>query len=220
MLDTIELILSSGLGNHVIRDMDLANLFLGTAASRYGLVNKALKAKELVRLRRGFYVVAPRYQSTPFSQYYLANRMIAYSFITAESALSFHGWIPERVTEVLSLSAFGRNKQFDTPYGHFVYRVIPIVASQFLLGVHYIKTDHQPLWVASPLRALLDLIQWHKLDQVNLDFLQHGLRIEPEHFLSIQLWDIKQLQQVYTAPRIQRFLNHLQREVNNAPPYH
>ena len=52
MLHSTEKILSTALGQHIIRDIDLANLFKGTPARRYGLVNKALKKKELVQLRR------------------------------------------------------------------------------------------------------------------------------------------------------------------------
>src|SRR3989338_2740259 len=124
MLHTTEKMLAANLGGRIIRDIDLANLFNGDPAKRYGLVNKALKAQELIRLRRGFYVIAHKYNTTPISQYYLANHLVPYSFVTAESALSFHGWIPERVTTVVSMAAVERNRQFDTPYGHFEYRVV------------------------------------------------------------------------------------------------
>jgi hypothetical protein len=220
MLDSTEAILSSGLGDHVIRDIDLTNLFDGTPARRYGLVNKALKAKELVQLRRGFYVATPRHQPPKFSQYYLANHMEPHSFVTAESALSFHGWIPERVTETLSLAPFGRNKQFDTPYGRFIYRTMPIPPAQFLMGVSHIETEANAFWIATPLRALIDYIQWHKLDKVDLDFLQHSLRIEPEQLYSIKLADIEQVRDVYKAPRIKRFLKILQREITHASSHH
>ena len=53
MLDTTATILSSGLGDHVIRDIDLTNLFDDTPARRHDLVNKAHKAKKL-ELNRGF----------------------------------------------------------------------------------------------------------------------------------------------------------------------
>jgi len=220
MPKTTDLILAAGLGGHMIRDLDLANALPGTPASRYGRVNKALKAKELIRLRRGFYVTAKKNQPQAFSQYYLANRMVPFSFVTAESALSFHGWIPERVTSVLSLSAFGRNTQFDTPYGRFIYHTTPTPPAQFLLGVNLLKMDQHFVWIASPLRALLDLIQWHKLNAVDTHFLEHSLRIESEHFLSIPAEEIAVLQAIYTAPRIQKFLDHLQAQVSHATSHH
>ncbi len=206
MLNTTQRLLTAGFATHAIHDADLTHLMTGTPSSRHALINKALKARELIRLRRGLYIANPPLHLHTFSQYYLANHMVPYSFVTAESALSFHGWIPERVTEILSLSAFGRSKRFDTPRGQFTYHVTPIPASQFLMGVERVPIGDAFIWMATPLRATLDFIQWHKEDHVDIDFLQHSLRIEPESLMAIKTQEIEQLFAVYHSRRIQRFL--------------
>ena len=71
MLKCTEKIINSSLQGHLIQDKDLANLYGGTAARRYGLVNKAIKRKELLPLRRGLYMLAS--QQGEISSYYIAN---------------------------------------------------------------------------------------------------------------------------------------------------
>ena len=215
MLNSIEKILDSGLGKHIIRDTDLLNLFDGTPASRYGLINKGLKKGELIRLRRGLYTLAPKYLEHSHSQYYLSNHILSHSFVTAESALNFHGWIPEQVLMVTSIVAFGRNRQFNTEYGTFIYRVIPIDAYQFLKGVQCFRIAKQWVWIATPLRALMDYVYWHKIDNANMDFLIQSLRIEPECLSRIKKKDIITLQAIYRSKRVIQFLQNLLSELNH-----
>ena len=47
------------LGAKVLHDAQLTDLLEGSAQRRYNLVNRALKAGELVRLKRGCYVLHP-----------------------------------------------------------------------------------------------------------------------------------------------------------------
>lgn len=213
MLNSTEQILDSPLNHHIIREVDLAHLFQGTPARRYGLINKALRQKELVQLRRGLYILSSKYQQEPFSTYYLANHIVPHSFVTAESALQFHQWIPERVAQTTSIITFGRNKQFWTPMGQFVYRTAPITSYDFLTGVTRIETNHRPVLMATPLRALSDYIYWHKIDDADWLFLQTGLRIEEDHLRQLTKPAIKELMSVYHSKRVKTFLNNLLTEI-------
>ncbi len=216
MLNSTEKIFASGWGDHVIREIDLANLFDGTDASRYGLVNKAIKANELVLLRRGLYVARSAHRPTQFSQYYLANHLAPCSFVTAESALSYHGWIPERVTDVVNLLAFGRPKEFSNVFGKFSYFIFKGVSHQFFQGVERIDANPQAFWMARPFRALLDYIVLNKVDRVTIDFLEKSLRIEPEEVLSVGLSEVEAMEEIYSSWRIQRFLKYFKREIQHA----
>lgn len=215
MLKSTELILEKGFSHRVIRDVDLSTIFQGTAARRYGLVNKAIKAKELIRLSRGYYILNVKYQINPLSQYYIANQIVPFSFISAESALSYHGWIPERVSQVTSMSAFGRNKQFHTDVGDFVYFVPPVRKNNFLRGVHLLDIEKRSTWMANPLRALIDYIYWHKIDNADSNFLRKSLRIDDEFLNAMVRQDIIQLKSVYQSKRIKLFLEKLLSEMNN-----
>jgi len=220
MLKSTEKIFASGFESHVIRDIDLATLFDGTDASRYGLVNKAIKANELVPLRRGLYLARSAHRPVQFSQYYLANHMVPCSFVTAESALSYHGWIPERVTDVVSLSVFGRQKEFSNEFGHFSYFIFKGVSHQFLQGVERVEAVPRFFWMAKPLRALLDYLMLNKVEGATIDFLEKSLRIEKEMLLSVAVSELDAMQDIYTSLRIKRFLKHFKREIQHAAKPH
>lgn len=213
MLNSTEQILHSPLRGHLIREIDLANLFAGTPAKRYGLVNKAIKRKELLPLRRGLYTLAPQYQPKPFSSYYLANQIVPYSFVTAESALQFHQWIPERISQTTSMTVFGRNKTFDTPLGQFIYCKNPLNLYDALTGVMRIEINHSPVLMATPLRALVDYIYWHKIKKVDSNFLKTGLRIEEEFLHQFTQNEIKKLMNTYPSKRVHLFLKKLLSEI-------
>src|SRR5204863_9314057 len=136
------------------------------------LVNKAIKKNELIRLCRGYYTLHHKYlKEKLLNELYIANRIVPFSFVSAEYALSFHNLIPERVTQVTSIAAFGRNKKFETPYGNFVYRILPILPLYFYYGVQMIEMNNQIIYIASPLRALMDYVYCHTIENANTDFL-------------------------------------------------
>ncbi len=209
MLNSTERILNSSVSAHLMRDVDLSNLFQGTPARRYGLINKALKQKELLHLRRGLYVLAPQYLPQPFSLYYLANHISSHSFVTAESALQFHQWIPERVTQTTNMVAFGRNRQFDTPFGQFIYRKTPLEPGDFWAGVTRTAINHHSVLMATPLRALCDYVYWHKIENADKEFLKTGLRIEDEHLNQLTRSNIEELIKIYPVKRVKVFLSNL-----------
>ncbi len=119
MLASTEKLQEAGFGERVFTDRDLARFFCGTPARRYGLVNKALAKKELVRIRRGVYILAKKYRTTKPSQFVVASRTVPGSYVSFESALSYHGWIPERVAVVTSVIYQRRTRTFETPLGEF-----------------------------------------------------------------------------------------------------
>ena len=83
MLNSTELIITNHLSDHIIRDHDLSYLFKGSAARRYALVNKALRKGELIRICRGYYTIATKYQKLALSLYYISNRIIPNNYITS-----------------------------------------------------------------------------------------------------------------------------------------
>lgn len=213
MLDSTEKILKSELGKHIFTDTDLSTLFGRSAASRYGLVNKALKKGELLRLKRGLYMLAPEFQETRVSQYYVASQMFPHSYISLESALSYHGWIPERVTSLYSITQRGRNTQISNSVGLFFLIRIPIVPYQFLNRVNRELQGEKPFFMASPLRALCDLIYLRKPPKPNLDYLINSLRIDEEHFEELGLEEFEILESVYNSKRVIGFLKSLKKEI-------
>jgi len=213
MQKSTELIIDNHLNEHIIRETDLAALFKGTPARRYALVNKAIRKNELVRLCRGYYTLHHKYQKEhALDPFYIANRIVPFSYVSCESALSFHNLIPERVTQVTSIAAFGKNKKFETSYGNFVYRAPPVLPIYFYYGVQMIHLNSQIVYIASPLRALMDYVYCHKIENVNTHFLTGSLRIEEDEVSKITQQEITVLQNVYRSRYVVEFLKNLMDE--------
>jgi predicted nucleotidyltransferase component of viral defense system len=215
MLASTEKLQEAGFGERVFTERELARVFGGTPARRYGLVNKALAKGELVRICRGVYMLAEKYRSIKLSQFVVASRIIPGSYISFESALSYHGWIPERVVVVMSGIYKGRTRTFETPLGEFKYVHLPVNELEFLNGV---SRNERAFLVAKPLRALADYIYDRKIEWTGIDFLLEGLRIEEEPLQTIKLNDFKEVLPVFRAKRVRSFLQQLQKEIISISP--
>lgn len=213
MLKSTEKIINAHLNDHIIRDVDLDFLLKVSPAKRYAIVNRLLKSGELIRICRGFYTLNKKYQKDLPDQNYFANRIAPFSFISTESALSFYHLIPERVTQTTSIDPFGRNRKFKTPYGIFTYNRVPIKIRYFYFGVNMIKSGAQFIYMATPLRALMDYVYKHKIENANVSFLEKSLRIEKEAIVKITKSEIKKLRMVYDSRYVKRFLKNLLQEL-------
>lgn len=115
-----------------------------------GKISRLLETGELISLRRGLY--ASRRNLDPLC---LAGSIYGPSYISFETALSWHGMIPERVTEILS-ATIKRAASFENDFGHFRYLAIP--KSVYPVGIHRITDSDLPFLMASPTKALVDRI--------------------------------------------------------------
>jgi predicted transcriptional regulator of viral defense system len=215
MQTATEKIIDAGFNNQILSETDLARLFGGTAARRYGLVNKALHKGDLINLRRGLYIMAPKYRTTKFSQFMLANHIVAHSYVSLESALSYHGWIPEKVSSVFSIIPSGRNRTFATELCDFEYNHIVTNQFEFLTGVKREGAEYQSFLMATPLRALADYVYLRKPEHCDVEFLQQSLRIELETIKTIKTKDIEQMLWVFSTKRVIKFLQQLKQEIKN-----
>ena len=115
-----------------------------------GKIARLLETGELISLRRGLY--ASRRNLDPLC---LAGSIYGPSYISFETALAWHGMIPERVSEILS-ATIKRAASFENDFGHFRYLAIP--KSVYPLGIHRITNSDLPFLIASPTKALVDRI--------------------------------------------------------------
>jgi predicted transcriptional regulator of viral defense system len=208
-------IIEKNLSDRVLTDTDLACLLEGTKASRYALVNKAIKQNELIIIRRGLYVLAERYRQQKISQFFLASRMTPYSYISLESALSYHGWIPEAVKTVMSVcnQAYSRTKQFETSFGEFIFYQLPVNEYAFLEDIERIEIDDSSSFlIATPMRALADYVYLRKIDKMDLRYLIENLRIEEENCMKLKIEDFESLFKIYRSKRVLSFLENLGKE--------
>lgn len=209
-----EKIIEVGFADHILTDIDLHSLLDGTRPARYGMVNKALKKGELIKIRRGLYLLADKYRQKKLSKFFLASRITPHSYISLESALSYHGWIPERVTIVTSVLARGRTKKFITHFGEFVFYQLPVNEYEFLTGVNRIEEiEGEPFLLASPLRALADYVYINKIDWESINYLTNSLRIDIEQLRKINSKHFAEIKKVYRSTRVLHFLDSLKKEL-------
>ena len=213
MLKTTEKLIDLGFRNQVFLERDLVRLFNGTAASRYGLVNKALKKKEWIRICRGAYILEEKYRTAKLSKFFIASHLCPGSYVSFESALSYHGWIPERVTVVTSAIGKGRAHAFTTPLGELNYIKIVTNEYEYLNNVTREEIDARPFFIARPLRALADYVYHKKVKWSDIRFLTDSLRIDEENLNSLTSQDFDQIMLVYSSKRVVSFFKHLRREL-------
>ncbi|MDF1543418.1 MAG: hypothetical protein RQ731_09860 [Anaerosomatales bacterium] len=129
----------------------------------------------LVSLRRGVYAVAKPYRAREPHAFEVANTLVRPSYVSLESALAFHGLIPEAVYVTTSVTT-ARTSRFDTPLGSFDYRHIsPALMwgyTEERLAAH---ASHTAL-VARPEKALLDLV--HLRPGADSDAFLRQLRLD------------------------------------------
>jgi hypothetical protein len=113
-------------------------------------ISRMLASGELIALRRGLY--ARDHMVDPLG---LASAIHGPSYVSFESALAWHGLIPERVEEIISATPKGP-ACFDTPIGRYRYRHVPLRV--FSIGVDRVEDSKLPWLVASPTKALCDTV--------------------------------------------------------------
>jgi predicted transcriptional regulator of viral defense system len=191
---------------------DVATLFPRSEDRRYGLVKRAIANGEIVHVRRGLYCLAPKYQKRSMNLYALAQHVYGPSYVSLESALSWHGWIPEAVHAVTSAS-FKKSKEFETPLGIFSYDRVP-------QGVFYTEVERlvdasgNVFLMASPLKALVDYVYARKKDWAGIEPIIGSLRVEPEEFEPVTRDTLGALIGNYSNSRVTRFLEGVKKDLS------
>lgn len=209
-------IIDAGLANRVLTEEQLSRLVSGSQQSRYNLVNRAMKAEELIRLQRGIYLLSEKYRDEPLHPFVLAQVLIPGSYVSFETALSHHGWIPEAVFQTASVTPHTKTKELNDPrFWSLSFHPLALRRGYFLELVERQQIDKQTVLIAKPVRALMDLVCFRKEEWQGLAWLIEGLRIDYEKLRTITSADIRTLKLVFKQKRVNTFLEHLARELGN-----
>jgi hypothetical protein len=181
-----EAILEQGLKDRVLSERQLDRTVKGPVARRYGLVNRALKARELIRIRRGLSVLAPRYRTEPPHPFAIAQALVPGSYVSFETALAHHGWIPESVRVTASVAPGRKSSTHEHPlFGSFTFHPLALEPERFLELIERRNLGSQIALVAHPIRALMDLVCLRKLNWQGLSWFTQGMRVEAENLRTI-----------------------------------
>jgi len=201
---------NAGYADRLLTDRQLARIVGGGPQRRYGLVNRALKANELIRLQRGLYLLEGRYRSHACHPFHLAQGLVPGSYVSFETALAFHGWIPEAVYVTASVVPGRKSRDYEhEQMGKFTFHPLSMNKRHFLELVERVQINRQTMLVAKPVRALMDLVCLMKMDWKGIDWIEQGLRIDRENLRSVTGAELNTLTRVYKQKKVQKFLTEL-----------
>jgi predicted transcriptional regulator of viral defense system len=153
------------------------------------------KRGDIVRLKKGLYVVSDKISRKALSRELIANHLCGPSYVSFETALAFYGLIPEKVFAVRS-ATFKRAKRFENAVGNFEYITVP--PAYYPIGISQQTVDDEYTYmIATPEKALCDLIlatpnlrlQSGKAMQA---YLEEDMRID---FSAVEYWNIEIVRQ-------------------------
>lgn len=135
------------------------------------------KARKLIKLKRGIYVLSERYQKREIDEFHLAAVLKRPSYVSLEKALEYHGLIPEGVPVFTSVTP-KRQARFASDAGIFSYRHIK---PALFWGYHPVGPKDRAGFVASPEKAILDL--FHLL----------GTQVSPGYIEELRLQNLEKM---------------------------
>lgn len=161
-----------------ITDTELDILIDGTPDSRYSKVKRLIAQGCLLRIRRGLYCITEEvgYTRKPHP-YELSPFIYGPSYISLESALSFHQLIPEAVYTITCMTG-KRSKDFQTPFGLYRYHHLPL--ENLFLEVELIQDSGYQFFMAKPWKAICDYLFCHEKNATPFESILEDLRINSE----------------------------------------
>jgi len=183
----------------------------GSPQRQFSLLKRAAAAGEVVRVHRSLYCLADKYLRQKLDLRILAQRIYGPSYISLESALSHHGWIPEAVYAITCVS-LDRSREYDTPLGHFSFTRVP--QKTLYAGVERVEGAHGGSFLlAAPLKALADYVYVHRRDWDSAQPVVESLRVDEGLLAGIEADIFNRLLANYSSRRVQRFLKGLRKDL-------
>ena len=181
------------------------------AAAARRQLSRWTRTGKVVKLRRGLYALAPPWRRRVPHPFIVANRIVPGSYVTGLAALAYAHAIPEFVPETTSATS-GRPQVRRIPLGRFSYRHVRegmhFGYRQLALG------DGSEAFVATPEKALLDVVHWHPGGD--------GSAYLRELRLDYDVLDLDRLSEYAhrsDAPKLRRAADRVRELAANTPPY-
>jgi predicted transcriptional regulator of viral defense system len=159
-------------------------------------LSRWVAAGKLVQLRRGLYALAAPYAKSRPHPFVIANRLERGSYVSLQSALAYHGAIPEYVPLTTSVTG-GAPSARQTPLGEYSFRH---VSKALFWGAARVEVaPGQHALVASAEKALVDLA--HLTPGSDTRAFVGELRLEPT---AIDTAELLSLSERTGKPRLRR----------------
>jgi len=184
-------------------------------ASPKSKLTTMIQSGELIKIKRGLYIPGDR---KGYSVKTLANKIYGPSYISFESALAYHGVIPESVVNITS-AVYNKNKDktFHTQVGTYIYRYVN--PRTYPVGIMQITEHGSPFLIATKEKALCDTLSKitgiETQNQLN-SLLENDLRIDTASLDSLSREDVSFLEPLYKKKIITLFKAFLERKNTDA----
>jgi predicted transcriptional regulator of viral defense system len=193
--------------NIPIRTQDLADVY-PDCKDLPGKVSRLERAGDLIRLKKGLYIVAPRVSRKMLSPFLIANHLNGPSYISMESALRYYGLIPEAVYETISVTT-GIARSYRNAVGAFRYIRSPL--PYYAVGVTMEREAGIVFQIATPEKALCDQIVFSprlnlRYREETLRYLEEDLRLDMDEFYKM---NVDLLRQCAAVSRKKTMINQL-----------
>jgi hypothetical protein len=168
-------------------------------------ISGMLAKGDIVRVKKGLYILGESLRRRPFCRELLANLIYGPSYVSLEYALHYHGLTPERVETVTSVTC-GRSRTFESPVGTFSYRMIPMEA--FRTGMDRVELDDgRSFLIAIPEKALADRIVADRGAGISTqkelhEYLLDSLRIDPANLRELDPAKLAEIARLYRSRRV------------------
>jgi len=162
----------------------------------------------LLKLRRGLYVLNKDDRKVDPSRLFLAGQMLSPSYISTHYALAYYGLIPERVTDITSVTT-KKTTLFDNEFGRFVYQHLKVACFNGFLE----KKDNNgfAFFIAEPEKALIDFFYLNLAQIADDDILifQQSYRLRKDKNLKAQ--KMRYYAQSYNSKKLLRIVQNFVR---------
>lgn len=178
-------------------------------------VRALLKAREIIRVKKGLYVFGEAHRRGPWSREILANLIFGPSYISLDYALGYYGLIPERVVVVTSVT-LSRSRRFETPLGLFTYRRLS--RRKYSVGIDQRTLGReQHFLIATSAKALADKVWTDRRFTPRRPgdfhaYLRDDLRIAPELLSTIDHRLLADIADRYGSRKVRLLRDYLEGE--------
>ena len=160
-------------------------------------LSRWMEASRLLQFRRGLYSLAPPFQKVRPHPFLVANRLVPGSYVSLQAALAHFALIPESVPVTTSVTV-GRPGRWDTPLGSFEFRHLQ---EELLRGFQRTPlAAGQEAWVATPEKALLDLVYL----EPEGDSLNYLTELRLQNLDGLDPGEIRRLAELSGKPKLRR----------------
>jgi len=167
----------------------------------------------VVVLKRGVYTLNAADRARGLSPYFLANNLYSPSYVSLESAMSYYGFIPEKVSLITSVTT-KKTQEFRNKIGDFKYHHVKSSLFDYFVTVQ--DEFGNNFYLATPEKALVDFmyIRMLKLPKIDDDIFVVSYRLQNLEKLDVKT--LKMIAALYASEKINYLVKLLIKEKNHA----